>query len=184
MVRLAFTFIRRHIMGWLFTHGASKADIVRELTAPQENDIRRWETLAHSVRGNVLWSVVEITDKTVNRSSRVIVCNLLAREPHGWGYKDMDESVHPFYYSCPLKYLSLAPVANAEWREAVKAFHRNRNRRLAIGEKVAITGSTVPWVVITSLRPLVGEHAGQRYRVPRRMLGEVLGSSEASPACG
>lgn len=172
-------------MGWLFTHGASKADVVRELIASQENDTRQWETLAHCVRGNVLWSVVEITDKTANRSSRVIVCHLLANERgYGWGYKDMDESVHPFYYSCPLTYLDMAPVANAEWREAVKAFHRNRNRRLAIGEKVAVNGSTVPWVVITSLRPLVGEHAGRRYRVPRRMLGEVHGSIEPANPTG
>ena len=162
-------------MGWLFTHGASKADIVRRLTAPEENDTRRWDTLAYCVRGNVLWSVVEITYKQENRRHRVIVCNLLARERgYGWGYKDMDESVHPFYYSCPLKYLDMAPIANAEWREAVKAYHRNCNRKLAIGEKVAIKGSIVPWVVITSLRPLVGEHAGRRYRVPRRMLGEAL----------
>jgi len=162
-------------MGWLFTHGASKADIVQRLTAPEENDTRRWETLAHCVRGNVLWSVVEITVKQENRRQRVIVCNLLASDRgYGWGYKDMDESVHPFYYSCPLKYLDMAPVANADWRAEVQAYHRNRNRKVAIGHKVGLKGSTIPWVVITSLRPLLGEYDGKRYRVPRRMLGELL----------
>ena len=34
-------------MGWLFTQGASKADIIRKLVSKEENDKRRWETIAH-----------------------------------------------------------------------------------------------------------------------------------------
>jgi len=55
-----------------------------------------------------------------------------------------------------------------------RADHRDRNRKVEVGQKVGIKGSTIPWVIITSLRPLTGEHGGKRYRVPRRMLGEVL----------
>lgn len=162
-------------MGWLFTHDASKTDVVRDLTAPEENDTRRWETLTHCVRGNVLWSVIEITYKQENRRKRFIACHLLARQKgYGWGYKDMEESMHPYHYSCPLKYLEMVPVANADWRAGVQAYHRNRGRKVAIGQKVGIKGSTVPWVVITSLRPLMGDYGGQRYRVPRRLLDEVL----------
>ncbi len=162
-------------MGWLFTYDASKADIIRDLTAPEENETRRWETIAHCVRGNVLWAVVEITYKQENRRKRFIACYLLAKQDGcGWGYKDMEESMHPYYYSCPLKYLDMVPVANADWRTEVQTYHRNRNRKLRIGQKVGIKGSTIPWVVITSTRPLTGEYGGRRYRVPRRMLGNVL----------
>jgi hypothetical protein len=114
-------------MGWLFTHAASKADIIRELIAPEENETRRWETIAHCVRGNVLWAVVEITCKQEHRRKRFIACNLLAREKGcGWGYKAMEESMHPYYYSCPLNYLDMAPVANADWRSMVHSHHRAR----------------------------------------------------------
>jgi hypothetical protein len=162
-------------MGWLYTPGASRADIVRELTARQENATRTWETLAHCLRGNVLWAVVQITDKRDNQQTRYIACYLLAGHGGcGWGYKDMDESMHPFYYSCPLTYLDLAQVVDADWRAKVRAHHRNYNRQLAIGQKVALNGSTIPWVIITQLRPLVGEYGSRRYRLPRRLLGDVL----------
>lgn len=162
-------------MGWQFTYDAAKADIIRDLTTPEENETRRWEPIAHCVRGNVLWMVIEITYLQEERSKRFIACYLLARQKGcGWGYKGMDESMHPYYYSCPLKYLDLAPVANADWRAAVRVYHRNRNRKLNIGQKIGLKGSTIPWVVITSLRPLTGEYGGLRYRVPRRLLGEAL----------
>jgi hypothetical protein len=57
---------------------------------------------------------------------------------YGWGYKDMAEEMHPFFYSCPLGYLALVPVACAEWREGVKTYHvkmaeRRKARRLMVG---------------------------------------------------
>ncbi len=114
-------------MGWLFIRAARKADIIRKLVAPEEDETRRWETIAHSVRGNVLWAVVETTCKLEDRRKRFIACNLLAREKDcGWGYKAMDESMHPYYYSCPLKYLDMAPVANADWRSMVYSHYRAR----------------------------------------------------------
>lgn len=162
-------------MGWLFTQDASKADIIRELTRPEDNATQRRQTLTHCVRGNVLWAVVEITAKQQARRERFIVCYLLASERgYGWGYKDMTESMHPYYYSCPLKYLEMVPVANADWRAEVRAYHRNRRRKVAVGQKVGLKGATIPWVVITSLRPLTGEYRGQRYHVLRSMLGDVL----------
>ena len=162
-------------MGWLFTYGKRKADIIKELIAPEENETRRWETIAYCVRGNVLWSVIAITYRQDNRSKRLIVCHLLAKKKDcGWGYKDIDESMHPYYYSCPLHYLDLAPVTNTEWRARVQAYHRYRNQKLNIGQKVAIQGSTIPWVIITSIKPLTGQYGGQHYRVPRRLLGAVL----------
>lgn len=162
-------------MGWLFTQSATKADIINNLIAAEENDTRRWETLRHCVRGNVLWAVVEITYKDDRPPKRFIGCYLLAKEDgYGWGYKDMEESMYPYYYSCPLKYLDMVPVANADWRVEVRKHHGKRNRKLEKGQRVAIVGSSVPWVTIRSLRPLLGEYDGLTYRVPRRMLGDVI----------
>ena len=162
-------------MGWLFTYGKIKAELIKELTAPEENETRRRATIAHCVRGNVLWSVVEISYTQAQRTKRLIVCNLLAKQKDcGWGYKEMEESMHPYYYSCPLPYLDLAPIANADWRARVQAYHRYRNQKLEIGQRVAIQGSSIPWVIITSLKPLTGQYDGRHYRVPRRLLGEAL----------
>jgi len=119
-------------MGWLFTRNAGKAEIIQHLIAPEEDAVRRRATLAHCMRGNVLWAVVEITCKQENRRRRFIACYLLAKEKDcGWGYKMLEESMHPYYYTCPLRYLEMAPVTNADWRTGVHAWHRNRNHRPA-----------------------------------------------------
>jgi len=59
-------------MGWLFKQGFSKSEIIRDLTAIEENETRRWETLTHSVRGNVLWAVVELTNLNISRIKKAI----------------------------------------------------------------------------------------------------------------
>ena len=57
-----------------------------------------------------------------------IGCHLLESSGGDWGYKSLDESVHPYYYSCPLRYLDMAPVQSSEWRERVHRFHAGRAR--------------------------------------------------------
>ena len=161
-------------MGWLFTQGATKSDIINDLIAAEENDTRRWETLSHCVRGNVLWAVVEITYKQDKPRKRFIACYLLSHQKLGWGYKDMEESMFPYYFSCPLKYLEMVPVANADWRAEVRKYHERRNRKVEIGQKIGLVDASIPWVVITSKQPLLGTYNGKCYRVPRRMLGDVL----------
>jgi hypothetical protein len=103
---------------------------------------------AHCYRGGVysgvLWAVWERIftkdGQTVRPTERWITCDLLRfRKDFGWGYKDMEESMHPYYYSCPLSYLELVPIdqygGNAEWREGVRRYHalqaEKRQRRSA-----------------------------------------------------
>lgn len=162
-------------MGWLFIRGTSKADLIKELVTSEINDRGRWETIAHCVRGNVLWAVVDVEHKQDNKQERFIACYLLQKsEDSGWGYKDMSESMYPYQFSCPLKYLDITPVANKDWRTEVRAYHQRRNRKVELGQKIGLVNASIPWVIITSKRPLMGTHDGKSYRVPRRMLGEVL----------
>lgn len=82
----------------------------------------------------MLWSVVELTakvegvhrDLAPGQSLRYIRCDLLERSGNQWGYKPLDESMHPYYYSCPLSYLDLAPEQSADWRAGVRAYHARR----------------------------------------------------------
>ncbi|MGP3790508.1 hypothetical protein [Pseudomonas sp. B392_1p] len=122
-------------MGWLFSSW-SRSELIHHLIQPEDNPRVSTRVIAHALRGNVLWSVVELTAKVESihqdlapgESLRYIRCDLLQRSGHQWGYKDLCESVHPFYYTCPLSYLDMVPVASPEWRERVRAYHAERRR--------------------------------------------------------
>jgi hypothetical protein len=165
-------------MGW--TYGwADKASLVKELTSPGH-----WPDgglVTYSLRGNSLWAVYEPSD-----GRRFILLYLLdgtrGAKPddiYRWGYKDMDESMHPFYYNCPLKFLGMAPVANEEWREKVREYHAEGVRRLAlvkalkVGDKVKLV-STPGEFQITHLNPLLGVRGFNTYRLPKSRIMEVV----------
>ncbi len=134
-------------MGWLFKAGSTRRDLITDRTKDWTTGGAKGVTvtttcLAHCYRGNVhsgvLWAVWERIytkkDQPVNPVERWITCDLLRyQKDSGWGYKDMDESMHPYYYSCPLGYLNLVPIetfgGNAEWRNGVRAHHAQQKER-------------------------------------------------------
>ena len=128
-------------MGWLFRSGSTRRGLIEER-------IEGWERtnpdglvitstcLAHCYRGGnfsgVLWSVWERTfandGHEAEPTQRWIQCDLLRYQRDGWGYKDMEESMGPYYFSCPLGYLRMVPPdqfgGNASWREQVALHHQ------------------------------------------------------------
>lgn len=141
-------------MGWLFKEGCSRREMIAERTKEWEitrddGTLIKSVCLAHCYRGGVfsgvLWSAWERNfvkaDKQVEPTQRWIACDLLRHQRgYGWGYKDMEESMHPYFYSCPLKYLALVPIeqygGHVEWREHVRSYHariteKRRTRRAA-----------------------------------------------------
>lgn len=163
-------------MGWLFTQNQSRRELIRKLTTPEHNERRTWRTVVHCLRGNRLWAVVEVVDNQEIRPESYIALYLLQyhRGCRGWGYKEMEESMHPYYYDCPPGYLEMAPVACEAWRAEVRAYHARMSRRFEVGQTVALIGSRIPWVRITQLKPLRGQYQGVVYRVRRDRLGELL----------
>lgn len=130
-------------MGWLFSH-RSRSELIHYLVQPQDCQAAHVETLAYTLRGNVLWSVVKITAKEPNMLNLAggefhtyIGCTLLQCYRNEWSYKSMDESVHPYYYSCPLSYLERAPTQSPEWRERVRAYHDHR-RAVRLASAVSV----------------------------------------------
>ncbi|HEP8940040.1 TPA: hypothetical protein VDU81_004134 [Pseudomonas aeruginosa] len=125
-------------MGWLY-FSYSRSELIHHLIQPEDHPQASIRVIAHTLRGNVLWSVVEITakvkgvhkDLAPGESLRYIRCDLLQRSGDQWGYKGMDESVHPLYYTCPLGYLDMTPVQSPEWREHVRAYHAQRRGLMA-----------------------------------------------------
>ena len=134
-------------MGWLFRSSWTRKDLIAERTKDWSRDLEDGTTvmttrLAHCYRGNlycgVLWVVWGRTftkdGQEIQSHERWITCDLLRYErDSGWGYKDMCESEHPYYYSCPMKYLNLVPVdqygGNKEWREQVQEHHARRKQK-------------------------------------------------------
>ena len=125
-------------MGWTYVR-TSRDQLIRELTAPQNGECVRSEVIDHTLVGNVLWTVVRITAKqasttglSAGESVCLIGCNLLESAGCEWGYKALTEAEHPYYYSCPLRYLDMAPVQSPEWREGVLAHHARRRTPAAV----------------------------------------------------
>lgn len=157
-------------MGWDFAQGATRKDIIQERIADKRGtDGSIWQCLRHTTRGNVLWTVWEVA-KTDGSVERFIGCDLLKNSSWGWGYKDQCESMHPYYYTCPLIYLDLVPVACEDWREKVRQYHAKQKRKFQVGQVVELEDSTIPYVTITSARPLLGRYNGKTYRIPKRMI--------------
>jgi len=133
-------------MGWLFRH-CTRKDLIAERSKDWERETPEGVTvkttcLAHCYRGGafagVLWAVLERTfsrnGEQTQPSERWITCDLLRyQRDSGWGYKDMCESEHPYYYSCPKKYINLVPIdkygGNEEWREQVQSHHARRKAK-------------------------------------------------------
>ena len=121
-------------MGWTSWQTNFKG-MMEDRLARQENDHAIWETIAHCFRGNpitggTLWYIVERTSKADGSKKRFIACDLIRRRGrYEMAYKDMNESMHPFYYSCPLKYLDMVPVANEGWRAKVREYHNQIAKR-------------------------------------------------------
>lgn len=104
----------------------------------------------------------EIIESQRRAGNQVLKCSkranrtwLLLATPHGdkwiglilWdmsgssvGYKLLDETVHTFYYDCPLGFLKQAPEKSAEWRMLVqqKAARRRRFARLIPGARIVL----------------------------------------------
>lgn len=115
-------------MGWLFGYSwHTKKELVDHL-------VNNFKFTDIAVRGNVLYGVTatvrNVTDNfgdiiQVPDGGRVIIICLLSCDrsnrnyPH-WGYKDMDEGMFPYYFTCPERILAQSTVPDNGWRAACR----------------------------------------------------------------
>ena len=134
-------------MGWLFNPNITRKELIENRTEDWERTkpdglLIKTTCLAHCYRGGsfsgVLWAVWErsFTKDNVEVQSiqRWITCDLIRYlKDSGWGFKDMDESMLPYYYSCPLKYLNMVPIdqfgGHQEWRNEVHSYHQRQKEK-------------------------------------------------------
>jgi len=107
-------------MGW-YGDSVSRKEKIRMLTTGNG----KTKCIRYCYRGNafkgVLWQVWEFEDKF--HGDKFITCDILEYRQGYWYNKPLDESMHPYYYSCPLAYLAMTETVNKEWRESVKEYH-------------------------------------------------------------
>jgi hypothetical protein len=165
-------------MGWLYGW-ETRAALVKHLC----DEPKTYRTLAHKTTKedgqSILWAVHEFPmDSAVEeyRGKRFIVCYLMngrRDDRYQHGYKDMGESAGPYFYSCPLRYLEMAPeVACQEWRDNVKAYHARMSRKFKVGDVLKlVSGCTPQQIEVTSVRPFRGRgDDGIVYRVTKRQI--------------
>ncbi len=135
-------------MGWYFTNGATRSELIRELTEPRTDGATK--CLRKYASGNTLWTVWE------GPSGRWIGCDLLVKSRDGWGHKPMEESMGPCEVSCPLAFLEDVPeVASEDWRERVRRFHALKG--VKAGERIVT-------------------HSGREYQVKSNIRGRIVAS--------
>lgn len=165
-------------MGWTFPYGASRSDVIDELTREQKTaNGGIFRTLRKCFKGNTMYALHETGPEGETR--KWIGVYLLQRSGGDWGYKDMDESMGPIYYDCPVSYLDQADEPSNEyakqWRAEVRRLAAVRKaKKPKKGETWSLPGCSIPSVKITSLKPLRGSHRGTTYKVKRGQLGEKL----------
>ena len=188
-------------MGWLVSSTWTRKSLIQERTecwSTKKNSVAEGKPtyivstcLKHCYRGNafsgVLWGVWEQrlhdtqTDAEL-KTELFISCDLLrcsrGEDGREWGYKDMEESMGPCYYSCPLGYLEMAPVANENWREDVRKYHDIR--RLKFKPKVGMViklkdGCNPQYLTVVKTRPLRGQDRyGRSYKIPKKLVDKEV----------
>ena len=135
-------------MGWYYTYGASRQDIIRELTEDRSFGEKPGvgggtvKTLAKFANGFTQLYAVHESVSPSGEVKRWIGVYLLQAHKDGWGYKPMDEGMGPYYFACPLKYLDMVNTENADWREGVKNYWlRRAEKNKARAERRKATAS-------------------------------------------
>lgn len=118
-------------MGWLYKYDPID-DPIAYLTDQYtyDGDQRSYRVLAAARVANTVYLAVKITEKATGKFYVLAAVILISNtKKHGFGYKDMDETVGPCECACPDRIMRLlSPIEDipnpgyaAEWRASVAA---------------------------------------------------------------
>ena len=130
-------------MGWLYGWN-SKQELVKHLEDLEEN--ANYTIVKSTTIGNHWWAVIEGKPGSSLEGERLAVLCLLGSHDREWGYKDMDETMGPYYYDCPISYLSMLTEPRNDsaraWREQVKKYNDDKAKAKTL-KSLLKEGSTV-----------------------------------------
>lgn len=109
-------------MGFDVGHYQNKREVVHEkLQALERESV---EIMAQATTKSGLWVAL----RRFETGEKFIVLFLIERWGKGeYAVKSITESMGPFYYDVPLRFLTLVPTTNLEWRKGVLEFYRRKN---------------------------------------------------------
>lgn len=161
-------------MGWTFLYNApEKRHVIEECL----RNGGRVECVKKAVHGNELWTIWH--DKETDKKH--IILFLLAKQDGNWGYKDISESMGPYYHKCPLSFLKEVPETNPDWRARVRAYHaettksRDLLKKVVVGSVVKLKDSKPDTFKVSSTKPLLGIDlaSGLTYKLIKKRIVEV-----------
>jgi hypothetical protein len=140
-------------MGWLYRHDPI-SDPVAYLSTHLDHDGAQTtnKVLAASRVGSTVYMAVKSTDKATGQFYVTAAVVLISNSrKHGFGYKDMDESMGPCECACPDRIMRLlSPVEDlphrgyaAEWRARVAA------HKQVVAAQKAKRASLLPGCIVT-----------------------------------
>ena len=153
-------------MGWTSYPNHSKSEVIHNIKSSYPADMQ-W-----SLAGNNLWGLYT----TSTGDNAILLYLLQSFGKNEYGYKDLCESVHPYQYNCPLKFLKQAKVECQEWRDEVVKFHENASKvrklaaNLMIGDIIQLKNSRIKEVRVVSVNPLRGVANNVVYKIPKTMI--------------
>lgn len=164
-------------MGWSFC-AASKDALVSHI----ERDLAGLsdaEVVDKALRGSRFWVAMRRGEQ------RFIVLFLLKSDGgsdcYRWGYKDMDETMHPYYYDCPLRLLDATKPdgEESEWRKAVRAYHAKRKTAPKPEQGMTVTYGGEQYQLNYPIAPRRGWDVtkvqnGMRYRMKAKQVNAAL----------
>ena len=111
-----------------------KAICDKQLTWEDERGSRK--VIKSSIVGNTYYAAVEHIQPDGSRRVWAAITRFQTGSKNGFGnfcYKDMDETVGPYYYDCPLSILNLLTETEyeyaKEWREKVRLYHEQQKEK-------------------------------------------------------
>lgn len=132
-------------MGWTGQqppyHGDKKKWLEEEFS--NENTDFRWSLTDLSIRGSEAYGIYHQEDKRTGISTHETMVFLLSCKKDEWSYKEMGETVHPYYYNAPKKLLdkieALYPPFNdnaQKWRAKCRQEQENKKVALKDGDVI------------------------------------------------
>ena len=152
-------------MGWTYSHHwPTVKDVHKHVLSPSYFG-EGWKIIDHAATniGRHLWVIVETPD-----GKKVLGLWLIKKHDGECGYKDMDESMGPAYYDCPLRLLDLVPEPDygyaKEWREKVRAYHAAKVKDWKPGDECLINGTRYTVIARYNRSWLIEDKNGRRWR--------------------
>lgn len=142
-------------MGWTSyqaTHYDKRGNIDRKAECDSLMNNSTHKVLKSSIKGSIYYAALKYTEDFIEKYPNykdavfavVIITSVDNKDPYfNFSYKDMDESMGPCFYDCPLSILNLLTPTDSEFANQWRDTCRIRNKKLKEGLSSMSIGSTI-----------------------------------------